>query len=151
MEFKPLKEVQYLAVHCAATPPNMDIGVKEITLWHRARGFSTIGYHYVIRRSGAIEKGRPDDVPGAHVLGYNHLSLGVCMVGGIDAHGNPQNNFTPDQFSALAALLKRLKASYPNAIVQGHRDFPGVTKACPSFDVKPWWASVENGGGQSEG
>jgi len=94
----------------------------------------------VIRRDGTVEKGRDDSVVGAHVQGFNENSVGICMVGGVSADdvNKAQNNFTPKQFASLKTLLVDLKKKYPKAKIQGHKDFPGVAKACPSFDVKAW-------------
>lgn len=138
------KETKYIAVHCAATPAGMDIGVKEIDRWHRTKGFLKIGYHFVIRRTGQIELGRDEDEIGAHVQGYNAVSIGVCLVGGVDADdvSKAENNFTKEQFSTLRTLLERLQIQYPDAEVLGHRDFPDVAKACPSFDVRAWLKST---------
>lgn len=109
-----------------------------------------IGYHAVIRRSGEIEFGRHFDEPGAHVQGHNFRSVGVCMVGGVDANGEPENNFTNEQFESLRALLDMLQLAYPNATVLGHRDLSPdldgdglVTEAewlkdCPCFSVRDW-------------
>lgn len=145
---KPLvkDEVKFLAVHCSATSPKMDIGVNEIDRWHRAKGFIKIGYHFVIRRDGTTELGRPLTERGAHVEDFNHCSVGICMVGGVDETKlmKPQNNFTPAQLKTLQLLLFALTKEYPTAIVQGHRDFPNVAKACPSFDVKSWWEKNKN-------
>src|SRR5690606_114532 len=77
--------INLLVIHCAATTPLMDIGAKEIDVWHKQRGWSKIGYHFVIRRNGVIEKGRDISEVGAHVEGYNKNSIGICMVGGIDS------------------------------------------------------------------
>lgn len=134
-----MRRIDYIAVHCAATKPSMDIGASEIRKWHRDRGWSDIGYHYVIRRDGSLEEGRPLERAGAHVKNYNTHSIGVCMVGGIDDAGNPENNFTDEQFDTLRMLLHHLHAQYPEAEILGHRDFPRVAKACPCFDVKEWW------------
>jgi len=133
-------DVKFIAIHCSASNPKMDIGVEEIDRWHRARGFVKIGYHYVIRRDGTLEMGRPTTEIGAHVEGYNSSSIGVCLVGGVDSSKlmKPEDNFTPAQFGSLTILLTGLTKLYPGAVVQGHRDFPNVAKACPSFDVKEW-------------
>ena len=138
------KETKYIAVHCAATPAGIDIGVKEIDRWHRQKGFLKVGYHFVIRRTGQIELGRDEDEIGAHVQGYNAVSIGVCLVGGVDADdvSKAENNFTKEQFSTLRTLLERLQIQYPDAEVLGHRDFPDVAKACPSFDVRAWLKST---------
>lgn len=147
-----MKAIRYLVVHAAATPPDRDIGVKEIRAMHLQRGFRDVGYHYVIRRDGRVEEGRPDNVAGAHVSGFNSISLGVCLVGGIDAKGRPEDNYTPAQYAALARLLRQLQAAHPTARILGHRDLSPdkngdgkVTpnewlKACPCFDVRTWWA-----------
>lgn len=139
---KPRPATDFIVVHCAATKPNQDIGAADIDRWHRAQGWACIGYHYVIRRDGTLEDGREESRIGAHVQGYNTNSIGICMAGGIDLKGNPENNFTPEQFDTLATLLSWLKDTYPKAVIQGHRDFPKVAKACPSFDVRDWLKTI---------
>lgn len=152
-----IKSVRYLVVHCAATPPSRDIGVAEIRAMHKDRGFNDVGYHYVIRRDGRVEKGRADNVAGAHVQGFNSVSLGVCLVGGVDSKGKPEQNYTPAQYTALKALLAKLQGAYPSAQVLGHRDLsPDKNrdgkispnewlKACPCFDVRAWLAAQGRG------
>ncbi|HEY0286764.1 MAG TPA: N-acetylmuramoyl-L-alanine amidase [Pseudomonas sp.] len=142
-------------VHCSATNARRDVGVAEITQWHQQRGFTTVGYHYVIRRDGSVESGRAESQTGAHVKGYNARSIGVCLVGGVDAKGAPENNFTDGQFSALLDVLTKLSRSYPDARILGHRDLsPDLNndghisanefiKACPCFDVGPWWIKAQ--------
>lgn len=137
---KDRTRTDFIVVHCAATRPSQDIGAAEIDRMHRQRGFNTIGYNFVIRRNGKIEEGRPVDQIGAHVEGWNAVSLGICMVGGVSEKdvNVPENNFTDEQFDALKGLLQDLKKRYPKAKIQGHRDFPKVKKACPSFSVSEW-------------
>lgn len=127
-----------IVVHCAATPPTADIGAKEIRGWHLQKGWSDIGYHFVIRRDGRVEPGRPENLVGSHVQGHNSNSLGICLVGGTDAKQRPQNNFTPEQWASLQTLLMRLTQKYRGATILGHRDFPKVAKACPCFDAIKW-------------
>ncbi len=134
------KQTDFIVVHCSATKVSADIGAKEIKQWHIDKGWSDIGYHFVIRRNGTLETGRPIENVGAHVAGYNHNSIGICLVGGIDSKGHAQANFTNAQYSRLRELLKTLLSKYPTAIINGHRDFPGVSKDCPCFDVADWWA-----------
>lgn len=147
---KPRKVTQFIIVHCSATGENQDIGAYEIDRWHRAKGWAGIGYHFVIRRDGQIEIGRPQEGIGAHCEGYNSTSIGVCLVGGVDANdiNKAVNNFTPAQFATLKTLLEKLFKDYPKAALRGHRDIPGVRKACPSFDVRNWWGQVQ---GQANG
>lgn len=133
-----MRKINWLVIHTAATRPSMDIGAKEIRSWHKAKGWSDIGYHYVIRRDGKVEKGRPDARVGAHVAGHNRDSIGICLVGGVNENLVPENNYTEAQWKALEELLHKLVQKYPEACVRGHRDFPGVSKACPCFDAEPW-------------
>jgi len=139
MNYKKRYKTEFIAVHCSATSEKMNIGKEDIDRWHRAKGWFGIGYHYVIRRDGTVEEGRPHDVAGAHVQGYNSQSVGICMVGGVNSSDTKAaNNFTPEQFESLKDVLKTLKGFYPEAKIQGHRDFPDVHKDCPSFDVAAW-------------
>lgn len=141
VNFKERKETKHVIVHCAATKPSMDVGVREIRQWHKERGFLDIGYHFVIRRNGTIEDGRDVNQVGAHTVGQNETSVGVCLVGGVDDKLQPQANFTPQQMATLRKLLGELKVMFPQAVVKGHRDF--AAKACPSFDVKRWLVTGE--------
>lgn len=132
------RSTDYIVLHCSATPPKLDIGAAEIRQWHIAKGWSDIGYHYVIRRDGRVETGRPENLVGSHVKNHNANSLGVCLVGGVDARQKPQDNFTEAQWAALRRLLAELQSRYPHALILGHRDFPGVAKACPCFAAIDW-------------
>lgn len=148
MNWKKLKSVDYIVIHCSATKEDQDIGVEEIRRWHRQRGWMDVGYHFIIRRDGQVERGRPHDVPGAHARGFNHISLGICLVGGVESDGKtPEGNFTAYQWKSLEALVHDLKRIHPDGKVLGHRDLPNVNKACPSFDVLEWWGKV---GGQPQ-
>lgn len=136
-----MRQIDTLVVHCAATPPDMDIGVAWIRDIHvKQNRWSDVGYHYVIRRDGTLEVGRPESKAGAHVSGHNARSIGVCLVGGVRRAGKalvPENNFTAPQWATLRRILAELLERYPGARVLGHRDLnPG--KACPSFDVREW-------------
>jgi N-acetylmuramoyl-L-alanine amidase len=130
------KSTEYIVVHCAATPPSMDIGVSEIDRWHRARGWVGVGYHFVVRRDGTLEKGRDIDAVGAHVKGYNNKSVGICLVGGVmeEDKKTPEDNFTQNQFDTVTALLKKLHDMYPESKIVGHRELD-AGKACPCFDL----------------
>lgn len=133
-----MRVIDLIVVHCAATKPSMDVGVEEIRVWHKARKFTDIGYHLVIRRDGTLEKGREIEKMGAHAKGFNDYSIGVCLVGGLSERGKAQNNFTKDQFETLRGTLTTLAALYNDPDILGHRDLPGVSKACPCFDVVEW-------------
>lgn len=136
-------KTDFIAVHCSATRPSQNVDEHEIASWHKARGWSDIGYNIVIPRDGTVQIGRPLDDVGAHVAGYNSRSLGICLVGGVAEDGKtPEDNFTDRQKTALLMTLRFCRLYAPGARIQGHRDFPNVAKACPSFDVRGWLARV---------
>lgn len=133
-------KINKVIIHAADTPANMDVGAAEIRRWHvEDNGWSDIGYHFVIRRSGLVETGRDESTPGAHVRGHNTGSLGVCMVG-----GNPGCNFTAGQWAALSALVTDILKRYglSKGDVYGHRDFDSG-KTCPTFDARAWASTLE--------
>lgn len=138
-----VEDVEYIIIHCSATPPDMDIGARDIDRWHRQRGWLGIGYHWVIRRDGTLEQGRKENVAGAHTQGYNSKSIGVCLVGGINNNEDkePADNFTENQQDMLLFLLGQLTERYPDAKVIGHNKV-NKHKACPSFDVDAWLKDV---------
>lgn len=105
-----------------------------------------IGYHYVIRRDGSIEIGRPADMIGAHTSGQNSHSLGICYEGGLTETGKNADTRTPEQKATLLALLRHLKSLYPNATIHGHNEFS--RKACPCYSPGAEYAELlhtENG------
>lgn len=138
-----MRKIELLIIHCADTPPSMDIGAREIRQWHLDRGWHDIGYHYVIRRNGEVEIGRPEAEVGAHVYGHNDKSIGICLVGGMkaDGRGSPEVNYTAAQWDSLKSLTVRLKQAYPEARCLGHCDLDSK-KTCPNFNVRAW-AGVE--------
>lgn len=131
---KSKRNIKEIIVHCTATPEGRPVTIKEITDWHKQRGFSTIGYHYVVMLDGSVQKGRDVNVSGAHCTNHNSISIGVCYVGGCDKNMNAKDTRTDAQKRALLDLLKRLRIMYPSAKIYGHRDF--ANKACPSFDAR---------------
>ena len=134
-----------LVIHCADTPATLDASAAVIRGWHvRERGFKDIGYHLVIRRDGSMELGRPIWSVGAHVEGHNQTSIGVCMVGGCNAKGEEENNFTQAQWDTLVCKAVQLVREFTITKVCGHRDFPNVKKYCPSFDVATWLKQHKN-------
>lgn len=134
-----MRQIDALVVHCSATPAGKAFHAGDIDRWHRDRGWDGIGYHYVIALDGSIEPGRELDDPGAHVAGHNSTTVGICYVGGMNAQNTaPADTLNKRQSDALALVLQGLRARWPRAAICGHRDFPGVHKACPSFDVRDW-------------
>lgn len=133
--------INEIIVHCSATPEGKDFTVTDIKKWHLARGFSDIGYHYVIYRDGSVHTGRDESKIGAHCTGHNSYSIGVCYIGGCASDGKtPKDTRTDAQKTALVKLLKELKSRYPKATIHGHREY--ANKACPSFDAKKEYSSI---------
>lgn len=132
-----MRNIDMIILHCADTKPSMDIGVKEIRKWHvEERGWRDIGYHWVIRRDGTIERGRPESDTGAHCSGYNSRSIGICLVGGMQQNSSrSEDNFLPCQFESLKKLIADIRARYPyrRLSIHGHDEF--ADKECPVFSV----------------
>ena len=139
-----MRIITLIVVHCSAVRPNQTSSAAQIDTWHRQRGFHLgIGYHYVIRRNGEIEPGRPEWMIGAHCLNHNAHSIGVCYEGGLDIRGQPADTRTPEQKAALRRLLEDLKRKYPKALILGHHD-QNPQKACPSIpDVAREYADLQ--------
>lgn len=129
-----MRKIDKIIIHCSATPEGRSVTVADITAWHKKRGFRTIGYHYVIYLNGELHQGRKESEVGAHTIGQNQNSIGICYVGGVDANMKAKDTRTSIQKAVLRDLVADLKRRYPGATVHGHNEF--AAKACPSFDVK---------------
>ena len=102
-----MRKIDEIIIHCSATPEGRDHSVADVTAWHRARGFRTIGYHYLVHIDGRVERGRPESEIGAHCLGHNARSIGVCYVGGLASDcKTPKDTRTPEQRRMLRELVK---------------------------------------------
>ena len=128
-----MREIDKIIVHCTATKEGRAVSIEEITRWHKEKGYNTIGYHYVVGLDGTIYPGRGEHRMGAHCLGHNASSIGVCYVGGHNQSGKPKDTRTPAQKKALLSLLRELRAKYPKASIHGHNEYSN--KACPCFDA----------------
>jgi len=123
-----------IVVHCSAVKPGQTSSAKQIDGWHKAQGWKGIGYHYVVRRNGSVEHGRPLWEVGAHVANHNRYSVGVCYEGGYDENGKEADTRTPKQKVALRKLLEELHERFPRAVIVGHHDLDPI-KPCPCFDA----------------
>lgn len=141
----PLKKskrvINEIIVHCTASYEGRNVTVDAIRRMHvKERGWSDIGYHYVVYLDGSIHEGRNVNISGAHCTGHNSHSVGVVYVGGLDKNGKPKDTRTAAQKTALLKLLRQLKALYPKATIHGHREF--ANKACPCFDANTEYAKI---------
>lgn len=129
--------VRYLTVHCAATPEGRDVKAATINEWDKEK-FGQISYHWIIELDGTRVRSLKDSEKGAHVAKANTGNIGVCYVGGVDKDMKPKDTRTAKQNASLRTLIRTYQARYPGIIIRGHRDWPGVFKACPSFDLTDW-------------
>ena len=129
-----MRTITLIIIHCSAVRPDQTSSAAQIDEWHKERKFKCIGYHYVIRRDGSIEPGRPEWMIGAHCVNHNRHSIGVCYEGGYDIRGQPADTRTEAQKKAMRQLLEELHERYPHTLIVGHHDlYP--PKPCPCFDV----------------
>lgn len=130
-----MRDMHKHIIHCTASPDDMDIGAKEIREWHTSpdkndssKPWSDIGYHFVIRRDGLLEGGRPLSRMGAHAKGFNKHSIGTVLVG--------NDSFTAMQFKTLYWLHNVLMQAFPGITYHPHNEF-NANKTCPNFDPRP--------------
>lgn len=137
-----MRAIKQIIIHCSATPEGRNNTVEDLRRWHKeGNGWDDIGYHYVIHLDGSIHKGRPDEKQGAHCVGKNSTSIGVCYIGGVAKDGKTaKDTRTKEQKASLIRLLKHLRLRYPTAVIRGHRDY--ARKACPSFDAKSEYKDI---------
>jgi N-acetylmuramoyl-L-alanine amidase len=136
-----IREIKYIVIHCSATQPNTK---KEAILsyWKNTLKWKTVGYHRLIDANGVIHELAKYEQTTNGVKGYNSESIHFSYIGGIDESGRPKDTRTLKQKESLLYLVKQAKKQFPNAIVQGHKDFKGVAKACPSFDAKNEYKAI---------
>mgnify|MGYP000734284162 FL=1 len=142
-----MREINLIVVHCSATRADRDFTENDLEVCHRHRGFNGAGYHFYIRKNGDIKNTRPLEKPGAHALGYNAHSIGICYEGGLDVRYRPADTRTEWQKHSLRVLIRTLLMDYPGCRVCGHRDLSPDrngdrrispeewVKECPCFEV----------------
>lgn len=130
--------IKYLTIHCAATPEGRFVDPETIEQWDKAK-FGQKSYHWIVPLDGALHRSLRDDQRGAHTGGHNSGNIGVCYVGGMDGDmKRAKDTRTEAQARGLLTLVRTYVERYPGIIIRGHRDWPGVKKDCPSFDVVKW-------------
>lgn len=135
-----MRSITLLIIHCSCVRPYQTSSAADIDNWHKQRKarngayWKGIGYHFVVRRDGTIETGRPIEEQGAHCYLHNRHSIGICYEGGLDMVGNAADTRTPEQKKALRKLLEELHGKFPHALIVGHRDMEPSRK-CPCFNA----------------
>ena len=130
-----MREIKYIAVHCTATPQTATVSSIQ-NYWKNVLKWKMPGYHFIIKPNGEVVQLLEIEKVSNGVKGFNSVSINISYIGGVDSQNKPIDNRTEAQKKALLDLLKKLKKQFPKAVIQGHRDFPEVKKACPSFNAK---------------
>ena len=128
-------------MHCTATSQKTSISAIQ-SYWKNNLGWKMPGYHFIIKPDGEAVPVLPIEQVSNGVAGFNSVTINISYIGGVDANNKPVDNRTPAQKVTILKLLSDLKKKFPTAIIQGHRDFPNVKKACPSFDAKKEYKNV---------
>ncbi|MEN5307503.1 N-acetylmuramoyl-L-alanine amidase [Chryseobacterium cucumeris] len=136
-----MRTINYIVIHCTATQP--DVTIESIKrYWKENLKWKNPGYHYMIKADGKIVNTLPIDQVSNGVAGWNSQIINISYIGGIDKNSHPKDTRTEEQKKSMVKLLRELKSKFPKAIIQGHRDFPNVHKACPSFDAKKEYSGL---------
>ena len=131
-----------IVLHCDGIRPSQHNSVKKIDDYHKSKGWKGIGYHFWVDRQGKVFTGRSLEEVGAHVVGHNSHSIGICYEGGLNELGVETDTRTPEQKVALRKLLEELHGRFPKALIVGHHDLnPG--KKCPCYDVVSEYIDLE--------
>lgn len=130
-----MRDINRIIIHSTATPEGRHTTVADVTRWHLARGWASIGYHYLIYIDGTIAPGRGINVSGAHTYGHNHDSIGVAYVGGTDRDGLSLDTMNKAQYRSMVAVISSIRTLFGEDVtIHGHNDFS--SKRCPGFNVK---------------
>jgi N-acetylmuramoyl-L-alanine amidase len=133
-----MRQIKNIVIHCTATSQNATVDAIQ-RYWKEKLGWKNPGYHYMISPDGTVLKLESEDQLANGVAGHNANSIHISYVGGIDGSGQAVDNRTFRQQQEMYYLIIDILARYPGARLMGHRDFPGVIKDCPCFDVKEWF------------
>jgi len=136
-----MREIKYIAIHCTATAPTAKVeSIKKY--WAENLGWKSPGYHFLIDNLGVIHSLLPIESVSNGVAGFNSVTINVSYIGGVEGT-RPIDTRTLSQRTSMEHLVRELHTKFPSAIIQGHRDFPNVKKACPSFDVAKWLKEIK--------
>lgn len=131
---------KYIVLHHAAAS---SCSAEQIDAWHKNKGWAGIGYHFFINKKGETYEGRPLNVIGAHCIGYNNCSIGICFEGNFETE-------TPTNLQILSGnnLIYYLKKIYPLTEIKGHRDL--YLTSCPgkNFNVNTFIDDNNNNKGE---
>lgn len=138
-----MRKISYIAVHCTAG--NQRNTAEDLLRYFReVKHWKNPGYHYVVTADGVIHQLLEESLVSNGVKGYNHATINVAYTGGVNlSNGAPLDNRTQAQKDGLRTIIRQLHRRYPEARILGHHDFPGVAKACPSYDAKSEYDDIQ--------
>lgn len=148
-----MAQLKYLVIHCTATPEGREVKASDIRAWHTApppagRGWKQVGYTDMFHLDGSVERlvanNEDSMVDNWEVTngasGYNSVSRHIVYVGGCDRSMRPKDTRTQGQLKAMELYVRDFHSKHPSVKIVGHNQLSA--KACPSFDVKLWLASI---------
>ena len=136
-----MRTINFIAIHCTATDKFQSIeSIKNY--WKNELKWSAPGYHWLIKAGGERVLLLPEGCISNGVSGFNHEIINIAYVGGLVTKTKYEDTRTEQQKMSMIILLKELRERYPNAKIQGHRDFPNVHKECPCFNAIPEFAEI---------
>ena len=135
-----MRRIDWLVVHCTATPQNTTVASIQ-RYWRENLKWKSPGYHFLVEANGTVHNLQPINLPSNGVAGHNANSIHISYIGGVNGQ-RAVDHRTEAQKREILRLLTDLKKQFPNAKIQGHRDFPRVAKACPSFDAKTEYSAL---------
>lgn len=136
-----MRFLRRIVIHCTATPRSATVD-SILNYWKNHKKWNSPGYHFLIDGKAQTHNLLPIEQIANGAKYYNHDSIHISYIGGIDNHGQPKDTRTEEQKEALITVVADIMASHPNLEIVGHRDLPKVKKDCPCFDVKSWIFSV---------
>ncbi|MEY8687893.1 N-acetylmuramoyl-L-alanine amidase [Bacteroides sp. AN502(2024)] len=148
-----MTKLQYLVIHCTATPAGREVSAADIRRWHTSpapegRGWKQVGYTDLFHLDGRVERlvannedanVDPWEITNG-AAGYNSVSRHVVYAGGCDAGMKPKDTRTAAQKEALRKYVLDFHARHPDVKIVGHNRL--AAKACPSFDVAAWLLEI---------
>lgn len=141
-----MRRIDYIVIHCTATPQTTTIQSIR-NHWKNVLKWKNVGYHYIVEANGNVVQLADIAIPTNGVAGFNTRSIHISYIGGVDRNGKPVDNRTDAQKKSLIDIIKKVRnevvlqqRTFP--IIQGHTDFPGVSKACPCFDAKEEYKDI---------
>lgn len=140
-----MRKITEIILHCSASPEGKDFRAADIDRWHRQKGWKCVGYNFIVDIDGTVEDGRPLYMTGAHTIGHNKNSIGICYIGGLEKDGKKaKDTRTPEQKKSMYLLVYQLLNQFELSIKDVHCHNEFAAKACPSFKIEQFRKEYED-------